>query len=540
MTTTIAPDVEIASLAPNERVDDLPLLIAHLRRMRVAQTIDAVAGIPDGADLSPGWVVTLWLAHILSRGDSKAPHLLSWAADRALTLRWCVGRDINPYALSEERLRDVLAVLSNDTAWAQIERLLNTELQQAVAQASHRVRFVSAEGVGWHVSNDGLLQFHYSNTWRPGALRARITLTLLDPPGIPIATWIMPRSDEASHLTAIRHTRGCLPQPQIIYSGDAVTPLATRAAIHANHDGYLAPLTDQQIPDLLRLHGTSDTLMVSGDYELREWNEPVRALVDGRMIEWHERRIMVRSRALARAEELGLRARLAQVRADLGSLCERRRGKQRPRSLEALQQLALELVTNQQLDQILTLRYHEEIAERTVRRYRGRPTAVRVERDLSVSTVIDEAAFARHISMLGWRIYATNLPPARLPARELLRDMPEGDHGFRRLNGRSLSLSQGSLQRGDYSHGLIRLLSLARRALALIEVVAARRLQAESEQVGDSQRPTQATAERMLDAFRDISLNAYPRQRPSTTALSPLQLRILQLLTLPTDISPPS
>jgi hypothetical protein len=55
-----------------ERVDDIPLLLAHLERMGVQQLLDKhfpTHGNWQG--LSLGWVASIWLGHILSQGDHR-------------------------------------------------------------------------------------------------------------------------------------------------------------------------------------------------------------------------------------------------------------------------------------------------------------------------------------------------------------------------------------------------------------------------------------------------------------------------------------
>ena len=53
-----------------ERIDDLPLLLAQLDRMRLRELLDRhfpVHGNWQGLRL--GWVTVLWLTHLLSEGD---------------------------------------------------------------------------------------------------------------------------------------------------------------------------------------------------------------------------------------------------------------------------------------------------------------------------------------------------------------------------------------------------------------------------------------------------------------------------------------
>ena len=51
-----------------ERVDDIPLVYGSLQRMGIQPIIDSILK-PHGnwQGLSPGWVITLWLTHILVR-----------------------------------------------------------------------------------------------------------------------------------------------------------------------------------------------------------------------------------------------------------------------------------------------------------------------------------------------------------------------------------------------------------------------------------------------------------------------------------------
>jgi hypothetical protein len=59
-----------------ERVDDIPLLLEHMQRMELPTLIDShfpAHGNWDG--LSLGWVITIWLSSILSRGDHRLVHV---------------------------------------------------------------------------------------------------------------------------------------------------------------------------------------------------------------------------------------------------------------------------------------------------------------------------------------------------------------------------------------------------------------------------------------------------------------------------------
>ena len=55
-----------------ERIDDFPLLLAVMQRLRLPEILDRHLkrhGLHEG--LSWGWISTIWLAHILSQSDHR-------------------------------------------------------------------------------------------------------------------------------------------------------------------------------------------------------------------------------------------------------------------------------------------------------------------------------------------------------------------------------------------------------------------------------------------------------------------------------------
>ena len=162
-----------------------------------------------------------------------------------------------------------------------------------------------------------------------------------------------------------------------------------------------------------------------------------------------------------------------------------------------------------------------------------------------------EAALAEARRRLGWRLYASNAPGEVLalgPALQAYRGTPAIEQGFRRLKGRPLGLRPLYVRREDHAKGLVRLLTLALRVLTVVEHVVRQRLQATGETLAGlyAGNPTRETArpttERLLKAFRGITLNVI--QLPGQTVrhitpLSALHQRILTLLDLSDSIYDP-
>jgi hypothetical protein len=532
-----------------ERADDIPLLLAHLRHMRLPELLDAHIGASgDGQRLSYGWLAALWLTHILSQSDAKPRSLQHWAAARPETLSWCIGQGVQPGDLYEPRLRDLLRQLGDDSRWRAFETELNRGLLRGYAVAADQVRIHEVEQTSWQVLPEGVLYISKHRGWRPGVLRLHVILAALDPSGLPLTTWAKPSRGAASEKIAdiVGYAQACLERSDTLYVGQELGHLEARAAVHAGQGRYLCPLPEALNGDRLaprngarQLHladaGAGERATTSG----YEWQEPLAAEVAGRVVRWAERRLLVRSTDQLRLAEEELRVRLARACASLEALGERKRGKRRPRTLAALQLAVQEILDAYEVRGLLQIEYDEEVEERMVRRYRGRPTSLRVERDVQVRATVDEQALGSLVAQLGWQAYATNMPPEALPIAHLPEPQSAAP-GFERLSGRPLSLTPGSLQRDELAVGLVRLLSLALRSLVLLEITALQRLAVEDEeQPGQVERRRVAlhAGERLLETFRDIVLyTGQPREKGSLTALTPLQYRLLNLLKLPPDI----
>src|SRR5262245_11707087 len=96
-----------------ERVDDLPVLLAKMRRLRLAELVDQhypTHHLWEG-DLTPGEVICVWLTFLLSEGDHRLYKLQPWAQARLLTLQACLGKTVRALDFHDDRLADLLGVL---------------------------------------------------------------------------------------------------------------------------------------------------------------------------------------------------------------------------------------------------------------------------------------------------------------------------------------------------------------------------------------------------------------------------------------------
>ncbi|MDQ3459668.1 MAG: hypothetical protein M3498_10280 [Deinococcota bacterium] len=105
-----------------ERVDDIPVLLAQLEKMKVAETLDEqVERHGNRQGLSIGEVMMVWLAFIVSEGDHRMNQLEAWVGERHETLGGCLGREVESRDGHIARLAHVLEQLSDDEIWASYE-----------------------------------------------------------------------------------------------------------------------------------------------------------------------------------------------------------------------------------------------------------------------------------------------------------------------------------------------------------------------------------------------------------------------------------
>jgi transposase len=556
---TLPPSVTV------ERIDDIPLLLAHLERMRVRELLDwhfPVHGHWRG--LSLGWTTTLWLTYLLSRSDHRLNQVEPWASGRQETLRQCTAQWVDRLDLTDDRLAAVLRALADDDRWARFETALTRSLLRVYDLAPERIRVdMTTASSDRLVSPAGLFQFGYSKDDRPDLPQVKIGLATLDPLGLPLATAVVPgnQADDPLYLPLIQRVRATLGSGGRLYVGDAkMAALETRAAIHQGGDHYLCPLPAHQLPTAVLdtylapvwagvqpLTALLPAKEPGGEPEAEGFERSVElsARVGGEALVWTERRVLVHSPARARSEAASLRRRVAAAETALLALNERGHGKRRQREEQRLGAQVAALLQRHGVAEWLRVSWRVQVQERRVRGYRGQPARLQVERDWQVTVTVEAAALAAAVRRLGWRVYATEAPAAHLPLTAVVaayRGQYVIERGFERLKGQPLGLTPMYLQKEAHVTGLIRLLTVALRVLCLVEFQVRRGLAAAGESLtglyaGQPRRATaQPTSEALLRAFQEIHLVLLPSgpgPPRHVTPLGALQQRILALLQLP-------
>jgi transposase len=549
-----------------EHMDDLPVLWAQIQKMQIPALLDEVFpthGLWKG-ELSFGEVAGVWLMFVTSQGDHCLAHVQPWAAERLATLSVCVGKPIRPLDFSDDRLAEMLDRWADPEAWAAVETGLNEVALRVydldAAAGPIRIDSTSAKTYAT-VDENGLFQLGHSKDHRPDLPQIKISLSALDPLGLPLTTTVVGGNcaDDPLYVPEIQRVQQTVGVGGKTDIGDSkMGSSATRAWIARGGDYYLCPLGGKQMPAatleaLLApvLSGeqalepvyapevpdaaTSPDLLAEGYLVTVDLEEPV----DGHPVAWSERRLVVRSVALADRQARRLDGRLDQALAAIDRLDERKQGK---KILDAagLTTAAEQIVQQHRGAGLIHFDVRTTTEDRPRRRYGDRPAGTRSPPRSTITAQIDAAAVAAAKRRLGWRVYATHQPTVSLAvAVNAYRGQYVIEGQFGRFKGRSLSLTPLYLQSDRRVTGLIRLLSLALRVLTLVEFAVRQALAQTGESLAGlypwqvNRTTATPTAESILRAFRGVSLTVIEvagRVRAFLSPISPLQERLLELL----------
>lgn len=544
-----------------ERIDDIPLLLQLQSKMGIGVVIsEVIRGHGNRAGMSIGALIMIWLSYILSESDHRMSELEVWASGQLVMLRALMPDDVEIKDFTDDRLADILRLLSDDEDWEKIEINLGQRLIRVYQLGNGLVRLDSTAVAVYHDQEDSLLFRHgHSKDHRPDLAQFKAMLATLDPLGMPLATLVVGgnEADDGLYLPAISRAQAILGKGSRLYVGDSkMAALDIRAKIANAKDYYLMPLPQTgnnpkllkemvlavgQNKQSLQLVHVPSTVKLKPDvtalgYELLRSQQ---AIADG--IQWQERVLAIFSPSLALQQRRGLQKRLAKAEQQLLALTQAKGQWQEQCQLESA---AHAIIKQYKIEGLLELQYENVVETVDKRKYGERPAH-------SEQTIIYKLNVKRNLPaislthrLMGWRLYASNCPTPQLnfqQAVEAYRGAPRMEHNFSRLKGKPLGIRPLYVHREDHTKGMVRLLSLALRVLTVTEFVVRQALSLADTTLsglysGNPKRQTsQPTTERLLKAFRSITLTivCLPNQLIShITPLSELQKQILNLLGL--------
>ena len=518
-----------------ERIDDVPLLIQQVKKMRIAEIIDSHIH-PHGnwGGISLGETVAVWVVYLVSQGDHRLCAVEEWAEGMVETLRALVNPDLRPEDLSDDRLGRALNYLSGEKGWEAVEEEVDQHLLRVYELPQETVR-LDTSTVSTYADREegGLVQFGFSKDHRPDLPQVKVMLATLDPLGMPLATQVVAgnRADDPLYMPAIKQVHKLLGAGKLYVGDSKMAALQTRAAIHQQGDIYLcpAPLTVVSEEEKLSYVRAAREKGESKPWQVERPDGPavtgegfrvtvgLKAEVGKREIAWKEERWVLRSTARHEQGIRRLEKRLKEVQEALEKLNERGQGKRRYRSREALEEKVKSILQEHEVEGLLEVRYRREVTERLVRGYKGKPDRVERQEDWFVGEIIrQEEAIAERKEAMGWRVYLTNGEAQGHPlGSEMVvaayYSQYRVEQGFRRMKGKPVGITPLYVHTDAHRVGLVHLFSLGKP------------------EEGD----TQADGGTFVTAFRGVNLSKVKVGERVYRHMSPLseaQKAILRLL----------
>jgi len=414
--------------ATHERVDDIPAIIAHLKKMRVAALLDQhfpTNGNWQGWSL--GWTTVVWLAFMLSEGAHRRYRVEPWVTAHLSTLRRCLARQVRPRDLADDRLATILDSLCVAERWVAFERARKQSVLRVYALQGPLVR-VDTTTAAAYVTPAGLFQLGPSKEHRPDLPQVKSAMAVLDPLGVPLTITVVAghTADDPLYRPEIAKVRQIAQVTGLTYVGACkMAAIGTRAEIVAHQDSSWCPLSAQQRPEAELDRGLAPVLsgaiepsairLPHADGVRDETAAPVAMgfayTVELSALEhagptqtWQERRLGVRSLALAASQEKSVRQRVARAVTELHALDERKQGKPLWPDEAGAYQAAAAILAQQRVEGLVHVTVTTEVHTHGNRRYGIRPATTVRREHVRVSAAREEAPLAHAVRRLGWRV----------------------------------------------------------------------------------------------------------------------------------------
>jgi transposase len=558
-----------------ERIDDFPLLLEMMIRAGLPEIIDRHLGrhgLHQG--LSWGWIVSIWLAHLLTQSDHRKQPVQSWARQAKETIERISGQQVREMDFTDDRLTLLLRRVSKPKTWAAIENELGRNLLRVYDLQAEQVRLDTTTVSGYHAGGEeSLFQYGYSKD-DPSLRQIKLMVAALDPLGLLLVTQVLAGNlaDDKLYTPAIDRVLQMIDRKGLLFVGDSkMSALATRAYIHRLGQHYLCPLaqtgeTAQEMKQWVAVAGDDEHPLqaitieqAKGERKLLaegyvlERPVGVQAVMDQRdgfqSLQWTERVMVVRSEGYRKAQLEVLENHLQRAAERLQALTPLPgRGKRQIQDENELLSAATAILKAYEVEGLLDYSFERQEKHQTKYIGRGRGNPNRPKQEIvtvryQITAVSRQAeAINAYRKTLGWRVFATNAPAEQLGLEQAVlayRDEWLIERNFHRLKGVPLSLDPLFVKRDDQVAGLTNLLCIAVRFLTLIEFIVRRNLKQNHELLTGliENNPKKGidnpTTERLLKEFDEVTLTIVhlPNQIiRHVTPLTNLQTRILELL----------
>lgn len=180
----------------HERIDDIPLLIATMMKIKLVEAIDKHVQVHGNhTGLSIGYLMVIWLAFIMSQGSHAKSPMEAWVKKRRRILQRLLKQPIVVSDFTDDgpskghfRLGVGLKYLSDRETWERIEAAVWQTTVEVYDPELEHVRLDASTGKGYHkVREDGIMQRGHSKDHRPDLPQLKMMAASAEPAHLPIA-----------------------------------------------------------------------------------------------------------------------------------------------------------------------------------------------------------------------------------------------------------------------------------------------------------------------------------------------------------------
>jgi transposase len=530
-------------IVKQERIDDVPLLLGMMRRMKIAEILDKRLGqhhLHQG--LSLGNLAIGWIAYLLSESDHRKSAVQVWANGLEQTLESFFATPLRPHEFNDDRLGILLTHLAA-TDWDELESDLFHSCFEVYELPKDVFRIDATASCGYHdVTPEGIMQLGHSKDHRPDLPQLKIMAAVTQPLAFPVSTAIVSgdQADDGLYWPTIVKVKEKVGGSGLLFVGDCkMAALDTRARIANAKDYYLTPLpntgdTAKQLGSWIdtalqqESHGQLQTIhKLDKQEELEvigkgyEFTRTLQARVDDQDVTWTERVQVVQAVSQLNCRKDKLEKNLQQAEEKLGRLTLSGKGRRSWRDEQELRGAIGAIEKEHGVEGLLAVELSQDKQEKKKYGKPGRPSDIAVA-DVTVEVRYRISAVSRNDEKiqekqkrLGWRAFATNAPEQRLSLEGSVLTYREGgglERPFHELKGAPLGIRPLFVRLPEQIIGLTRFLLIALRVLTLVEIVLRARLAETGEELGGmhegqkNKMEGKPTAKRMLRAIAGLEM----------------------------------
>jgi transposase len=562
------------------RLDELPLLQHIIRELGIEAAVDnALPAHGNWCGASIGQVVSLWLCYILSENDHRLQNVEDWSAGSLELLQILSGNaSLCQLDFTDDKLGVILSKLSDTAVWNAIETKINGQclsvyrLAEAGKMPTLRLDAAPMQSHGT-VKAGGLLQYgHHKHHADLPQFKVKLSTLDNELTYFPLSVGSMVvsgnESDDGLYIPIMVQSKAALSgvagyEKENLFIGDnKFAAIRNRAHVVEAQDYYLTPLPLVQLSAAARrvaIENSDKALYIAVEREEGkkmvtiatgfETEELLKYDLDGKAVEWTERRLFVNGTAYARSQQGAFDRKLAKVLAALAALGVSKKGKKSFCSPVAMQAAIDKLLKDNELEAFVTVTLVTTETRKEIRAYGAKPARTDISYHFALTTTTDEAAIEAHKSLLGWQVYATIVPSNLLSFADCVlkyRHQSNIEHTLDSLRNKIAHLVPVFLHKEDRIKGLVNLLLLALKICAVIEYKIADALHKSKTELasvyeGNPKRSTpRPSIKRICKAFKGVSLalifHNNQLQYAIMTNLQPVQTEILQLLDIQQEV----